>query len=885
LSLPSEISDLTQVNFTDLAGIVLQGQTLSVDFVFAKPVTVNGAVWSELFLQTGPLSTDSENGDPPYTQYVVFGGGTRAYLIDEDGDLIEAEMADWQGGRTSSPAPTAGVLETDRGLAGADLLAYTAGDRRVAGIRFDLVLPNTGETLEDGRIGVSIDGIVEDTIPQIELVSVAPTFVPPPTHSHGPAVSDPAFAVSKILWLQTDPDFLQVEFSELKGTVMKGQVLSLDVVFPRILQTQGPVWSELLLQTAPSNTSDSGGDYPYSQYVVFGTGSRAYLIDQNGGLVDAAMTDWEGGSTNSPGPTAAILETDHGWAGANMIARPYSEVLIAGIRFDLVLPDTDQILEIGRVVVNLEGIVVGDNPRGSALIEEPITAPASGNPPSGEESSAGTTSDSSSPTSTNDSGNPPPAEDEATASTGTAPSAFSIPNLGGVSRVISVVGPRVTGYARAQIIDGATPSGLVIFSRRQSGILVNESAAPVTPLLKAGRTHIEVNADGSVNTQVLMANPNPDDANVIYELRDLDGNIYRSGNFVLTGAGVACDPSNICNQVSTFVDESPFSSGRNIEGTLTLTSTMPISVMAFRAFYNERTPSDLLLTNQAVVDLTQSSATGLQVIPYFGVGEGMKSRLVLLNPTGRQLRGRVELRDIFGSAGDGVVSPLEYSLAPNSARTIAFVEELSPVKFGSVFLVPTDGDTAPTATVIFGYKVGDITVSEAGIPVTMGTAFRMYAGVSSLTGMSTAVSVSNATSQAGTVTYSITDFDGNVIDSRSRPIAPFGKLTRTLDSWLLLTESKSVVVRITTDLPMISVVGLRQQFNERQPEPDYLFTSIVPVLENSESSSRELVFPQFVAGEGWTSKIILLSGTSGAAADGILYLMQPDGTPFGPDAQ
>jgi hypothetical protein len=98
----------------------------------------------------------------------------------------------------------------------------------------------------------------------------------------------------------------------------------------------------------------------------------------------------------------------------------------------------------------------------------------------------------------------------------------------------------------------------------------------------------------------------------------------------------------------------------------------------------------------------------------------------------------------------------------------------------------------------------------------------------------------------------------------------------------LYNESLNGVVRITTDLPIISVVGLRERATDRDGK---LFTSITPVLENTASSAQELIFPQFVAGEGFSSEFVLYSGTAGAAARGTLILVGADGSPLNLEIQ
>jgi len=146
--------------YTDVAGIVMSGQTLSIDFLFATPFHLIdlvgvGSVSAAAQLYTAPHNPPNPNGDFPYSQYVVFGSGTVAYLLDETGNLLQTPMADFiHGGVTTAPAPTAPTILTDHGMAGAAMFAFLLDDNVIGGVNFDFVLPNTGQALVFGQIGV-----------------------------------------------------------------------------------------------------------------------------------------------------------------------------------------------------------------------------------------------------------------------------------------------------------------------------------------------------------------------------------------------------------------------------------------------------------------------------------------------------------------------------------------------------------------------------------------------------------------------------------------------------------------------------------------------------------------------------------------------------------
>jgi hypothetical protein len=722
--------------------------------------------------------------------------------------------------------------------------------------------------------------------------------------------------------LPADVDgFLQVEFFQVAGIVMSGQTLSIDFMFSKpLVMIGGPLWSELFLQTGPHNESNPNGDYPYTQYVVFGDGSRAYAIDPNNNVLNTPMTDFRGGTTTAPASTLGVLLTDRGWAGANSIAYPFGGAGVVGIHYDLVLPNTGQTLALGRIATKVDGAPQdtggeasnGQPPNGEPLITavsvtDPTTSGVSINwstsgtdtvieygptqsygkqaVPILEESGYSAALSGLRPnttyhfriTSRDQAGRIVATEDKAFVT------GFSIPNSGGVSSATDSSGPLQVGYGHVQVHSGTAPSGMVIYGNRQPGILVNEVATPATSLMTSGRIPIEVTADGLVRTGIAIANPHPQDATIDFEFRNTEGEVLQSGSFILKAALAACDPEAICNHLSRFVDESPFFAGRDIAGTLSFTSTVPVSVVAVRTLLNERTPRDFLMANLPVVDLSMNPTSQVRIIPHFIAGDGGNTQVVLMNGSGAELRGNAEFLDSSGvplkvEIGGEYVTSIQYAIPPNGMRRFVIAGGLLPVRSGSIRIVPGEGTSAPSPLAILSYKPGEFTVSEASVPPTMGTAFRMYTELSSFPPMITAVAISNATERSGVVSLALTDLDGNPVAGDSVNIPAWGQIRDSVDALIPALKGVAVqgILRISTDLSGISVVGLRERRNERQ---DFLFTTIVPVPENA-AASQHRVFPQLVYGGGFTTEIVLYSGTSGETSEGRMIFTRSDGTPF-----
>ena len=266
----------------------------------------------------------------------------------------------------------------------------------------------------------------------------------------------------------------------------------------------------------------------------------------------------------------------------------------------------------------------------------------------------------------------------------------------------------------------------------------------------------------------------------------------------------------------------------------------------------------------------------------------MATEVVLVNSTGTALDGLIQL--VGGSGApmgvsiDGAVSAsATYSIAPNSSKKIALKGLSADTESGSVWVVPSGGGASPVPLAIFTYKPGSFTVSEGSVPATMGTAFRMYTEIASSPQIVSGVAIANATGVSGTVTLSLADLDGSLIQT-SAPLTllPYGRIQGFMEQFLphLANQTRRGVLRITTNLSNIAVVGLRRHANDRSPVPDLLLSTVPPTSENSLSSTEDRFFPQLVNGQGFTTQMILYSGTSAETSQGQLRFVRPDGTPF-----
>jgi hypothetical protein len=348
------------------------------------------------------------------------------------------------------------------------------------------------------------------------------------------------------------------------------------------------------------------------------------------------------------------------------------------------------------------------------------------------------------------------------------------------------------------------------------------------------------------------------------------------------------------SQIAKFLSESPFNV-TTFQGTFNFTSDVPVGVIALRGLTNER--SDFLMSTLPVIDTTSSPSTGTVVVPHFADGGGWITQIFLVNPTDATITGNVQFTDQNGAPTNVTISgraanSFSYSIPGGSSQKLATSGSAPSTASGSVRVVPAGGGTSPVALVVFSYRPAGTTVTEAGVPVTSGAAFRLYvesAGASGQAGnIQTGIAVANTSASAASVTFEITDLNGSAVSGGAPitvPLPASGQIAQFLGQLFpSLASPFKGVLRITTGDAGISVVGLRARYNERQPQPDFLITTTPPSNENGQPATDELLFPHLVNGGSvngsYTTQFILFSGTAGQTSSGNLHFYKTDGSSF-----
>jgi hypothetical protein len=412
---------------------------------------------------------------------------------------------------------------------------------------------------------------------------------------------------------------------------------------------------------------------------------------------------------------------------------------------------------------------------------------------------------------------------------------------------------------------------LAIFNFRQNGIVVSEAGVPATSLIQAGRIYVEVST--AVNTGIAIANPNNQPAQVSFNFTDILGNDFGPGSTVLPPNG----------QIARFLDQAPFNAGASLNGAFTFRSNVPIAVVGIRGLTNER--SEFLLTTLPVTDLNASAASS-GVFPHFADGAGWTSQVILVNPGDTALTGTLQFMNQSGAAAPLSVngqqgSSFSYALPPRTIRK--FVTSGVPVVnvSGSVRLLPAGSGPAPHGLVVFSYRNGGVTVSEAGVAmIPGGRAFRLFAeaaGKPEASGfVQTGIAVANTSPAAVTVSLELFSLDGSPSGlTGTISVPPDGQTAAFLHQipgFTSLVAPFRGTLRVSGNAT-IAVSGIRGRYNERG---DFLLT-ITPAIDEEGMPPAAFYFPHIVDGQGYTTEFILFASQPGRSTSGTLRLFSQYG--------
>jgi hypothetical protein len=235
-------------------------------------------------------------------------------------------------------------------------------------------------------------------------------------------------------------------------------------------------------------------------------------------------------------------------------------------------------------------------------------------------------------------------------------------------------------------------------------------------------------------------------------------------------------------------------------------------------------------------------------------------------------------------AGGAEGSEFAYAIPARSARVLATIGTPSTTLAGTVRVVPDEGTVAPSALAIFSYARDGVVVTESGVPAVPRTnSFRMYVEISGEAGAAGSIrsglAVGNATSNTGTVFFTLTDLTGaSVGPTRTRTLPASGQIVAFVDQLFdSLDANFTGILRVRSIGEPIVVSGLRSRVNERD---DFLIATTPPTSEADPPVNTDTFFPHIADSGGWTTQFVLFSGTPGAS-NGDLSFFDQSGGPLG----
>jgi len=203
-----------------------------------------------------------------------------------------------------------------------------------------------------------------------------------------------------------------------------------------------------------------------------------------------------------------------------------------------------------------------------------------------------------------------------------------------------------------------------------------------------------------------------------------------------------------------------------------------------------------------------------------------------------------------------------------------------------VQIVPFAGTYTPHSHVILSHKELGTTRLQTDVEGQLpGSSFRTY--VESLPGFETGVpgsartgiALANPSSTPATVRMDLTNFNGNLQASSTAQLPGKAELAFMLNDFPgfgTVPQTFQGVLKLTVvSGPGIAAAGFRASFNANG---NLLVTTTGPLNENAGIPGL-LIFPHMAEGGGYTTRFVILGGTSGQSNAGVLRFFNQNGSP------
>lgn len=433
---------------------------------------------------------------------------------------------------------------------------------------------------------------------------------------------------------------------------------------------------------------------------------------------------------------------------------------------------------------------------------------------------------------------------------------LGLPSGGGVAKVSSGSGNLLSGYGSLSSTASSSPVAIANFSvtggTPSAPVLISEAGVPSASPVLAARLFVDYSDRGDSGIAIL--NPGGVDNSITAELKSSFGSTVATTSFVLPAkTHVAVFSSQLFTGMP-----SPFL------GTMTLTSSDPFVSTNLAESANGR--QEILYYALPVADLDAPETNGSLVFSQIADGAGMKTEILLMNPSGTlPSSGVVTFYDADGAplaldfgSFTGPQNALNFTLAPNGV--VKFVSQGTGAARVGHAVVTTSYGPLPIGSAVFLFWQNSQLVSLAGIPSSpQTTSARMFVEVASspLT-RDTGVAIVNPSTTAVNVSLKLTGFDGSSRTS-SLTLGPYAQVTKFVTELFpdLGRADFSGLLDVSGDTD-VAVTTLRMTINERGE----MIYSTLPVADLANPPTGAQYLPHFVNGGGYKTEVIVINTSS-----------------------
>jgi hypothetical protein len=200
----------------------------------------------------------------------------------------------------------------------------------------------------------------------------------------------------------------------------------------------------------------------------------------------------------------------------------------------------------------------------------------------------------------------------------------------------------------------------------------------------------------------------------------------------------------------------------------------------------------------------------------------------------------------------------------------------SAISVGYGRIQANSGLTTPSGIAIFGFRQGNVLVSEVGVPaVPARSSGRLYAEIAGT--VNAGLAIANPNSSPVTISFQFIDAAGNSAGTGTTTIAAQQQIAQFLDQApfkVYRTPTFQGTFSFTSTMP-VAAVALRDLTNERG---EFLMSTLPVVDTTAVPTTGTVTVPHFADGGGWITQVLLVNPTE-ETVTGTLQFLNASGSP------